>query len=78
MAAPTSVGAVGADWARTTMRARSARKRSSERSNGRRTIGKDEERDMGPVYGVEDYVVVTSDGADVFPGYPKEQRILGA
>ena len=26
----------------------------------------------------EDYVVVTSDGADVFPGYPKEQRVLGA
>ena len=33
---------------------------------------------MGAVFGVEDYVVVTSDGADVFPGYPKEQRVLGA
>jgi hypothetical protein len=41
------------------------------------TIGKGEGRDMGPVYGVEDYVVVTSSGADTFPGYPKEQRILG-
>lgn len=42
------------------------------------TIGKGEGRDMGPVYGVEDYVVVTKDGADVFPGYPKEHRVLGA
>lgn len=41
------------------------------------TIGKGEGRDMGPIFGVEDYVVVTRDGADVFPGYPKEQRILG-
>ncbi len=40
------------------------------------TIGKGEGRDMGPVFGVEDYVVVTADGADVFPGFPKEQRSI--
>ncbi len=41
------------------------------------TIGEGDGRNMGAVFGVEDYVVVTSDGADVFPGYPKEQRVLG-
>lgn len=40
------------------------------------TIGKGEGRDMGPVFGVEDYVVVTRDGPDVFPGFPKELRSL--
>jgi Xaa-Pro aminopeptidase len=44
------------------------------------TIGKGEGRQpgaMGAMYGVEDYVLVTSSGADVFPGFPKEHRVLG-
>lgn len=40
------------------------------------TIGAGAGREMGPVFGVEDYVVVTKDGADVFPGFPKEIRSL--
>ena len=42
------------------------------------TIGKaSEEMEFGEVYGIEDYVVVTKNGGDVFPGYPKNQRVLG-
>ena len=40
------------------------------------TVGMNHGRDMGTVFGVEDYVVVTSSGADAFPGYPKDQRLL--
>lgn len=42
------------------------------------TIGASSGRDMGEVFGIEDYVVVTKDGCDAFPGYPKDQRVLGA
>ena len=32
---------------------------------------------MGEVFGIEDYVVVTKDGCDAFPGYPKESTCVG-
>ena len=42
------------------------------------TIGKaSADMEFGEVYGIEDYVVVTKNGGDVFPGYPKNQRVLG-
>ena len=41
------------------------------------TIEMSKSADKLDVYGGEDYVVVTKDGCDPFPMYPRDQRVLG-